>query len=450
MPSYRTLNSQLIVADYARSYPEIVRGEGVYLYDSEGRRYLDAAGCTAAVTHIGHGDARVAEALAAQAKTLAVHPTHLFHSPLVEAYFERLCAFAPDGFSRAWTISGGTEAVENSLKLAYQYHRAKGRPKRTRFVGRWDSYHGNSVTALDVGGMVGRRSFYTALMPSQHLHLRSCQPYRRPAGQSEQAYEDELVTELADLVEAHPDEIAAFVAEPLVGSALGAVGPTPAYFERIAEICRAHDILIIADEVMTGFGRTGRNFGCEHFGTHADVLACAKGISGGYLPLGALLVRDEVAEVLRDSGDPFFSGQTYACIPLAAAVGLAVLDRIEGDGLVDNAREVGGYLKAQLSTLLEHPHVGDVRGEGLFLGIEFVADKTTKAPLDPDWRFSKRVEAAALQHGLVTLGARGTVDHVLGDHMLFAPPLILTTAQADELVAGLSASIDDALAACRA
>ena len=448
MPSYRTLNSQLIVADYARAYPQIVRGEGVYLYDAQGRRYLDASGCTAAVTHIGHGDEAVAQALAEQAKTLAVHPTHLFHSPVVEAYFERLCAFAPEGFSRAWTISGGTEAVENSLKLAYQYQRAKGRQQRTRFVGRWDSYHGNSVTALDVGGMVGRRSFYTALMPHQHLHLRACNPYRRSEGQSLQDYEDELVTEFADLVESHPDEIAAFVAEPFVGSALGAVGPTEGYFARIAEIFRAHDILMIADEVMTGFGRTGKNFGCEHFGTHADVLACAKGISGGYLPLGAMLVRDEVAAVLRDSGDPFFSGQTYACIPLAAAVGLAVLDRIEGDHLVQRAGEVGGYLKEKLSSLLDHPHVGDVRGEGLFLGVEFVADKESREPLDASWHFSKKVEAAALQHGLVTLGARGTVEHIRGDHMLFAPPLTLTYDHADELVAALRLSIDDALRVC--
>jgi adenosylmethionine-8-amino-7-oxononanoate aminotransferase len=442
---YRTLNSQLILADYERTYPNVVRGEGVYLYDDEGRRYLDAAGCTAAVTHLGHGDEQVAEALAAQARTLAVHPTHLFHSPVVEEYFERLCAFAPEGFTRAWTISGGTEAVENSLKLAYQYHRAKGRTGRTRFVGRWDSYHGNSLTTLDVGGMVGRRSFYTDLMVD-HLHLPSFQPYRRAQGQSLRDYEDEHITAFAGLVDQHPDQIAAFVAEPFVGSALGAVGGTERYFAGIAEVCRAHDIVMIADEVMTGFGRTGRNFGCEHFGTHADVLACAKGISGGYLPLGALLVRDEVAAVLRDSGDPFFSGQTYACIPLAAAVGLAVLQRIEEQQLVQRAATVGAHLQAGLASLLEHPLVGDVRGAGLFLGVEFVADPQTREPLAAELGFAKRVEAAGLDHGLVLLGARGTVDHVRGDHLLLAPPLVLGTEQADELVAGLRASIEQAAA----
>jgi len=450
LPDYRTLNSQLILADYERTYPQIVRGEGVYLYDTEGKRYIDAAGCTAAVTHLGHGDEAIAEALAKQARTLAVHPTHLFHSPVVEEYFERLCAFAPEGFTRAWTISGGTEAVENSLKLAFQYHRAKGRTSRRRFVGRWDSYHGNSVTALDVGGMVGRRSYYTDLMPVQHLHLSSFQPYRRAPGQSLEAYEDAKVQEFADLVGQHPDEIAAFIAEPLVGSALGAVGGTERYFAGIAEICRAHDILMIADEVMTGFGRTGRRFGCEHYGTHADVLACAKGISGGYIPLGALLVRGEVADVLKSSGDPFFSGQTYACIPLAAAVGLAVLDRLEKDHLVQRAANFGSYLKQRLETLLEHPLVGDVRGEGLFLGVEFVADKETKEPLPVELRFSKRVEAACLDQGMVALGSRGTVDHLRGDHMLFAPPLILSYDHADAIVAALSAAIDEAAESLKA
>lgn len=445
--AYRVLNSQLICADYERTYPWIVRGEGVWLFDEDGRRYLDASGATAAVTHLGHGNARVAEALAEQARTLAVHPTHLFHSPVVERYFERLLDFAPEGFDRAWTISGGTEAVENAIKLAYQYHRAKGRPERRRIIGRWSSYHGNSILALDVGGMVPRRSFYTDLMPDLHLHISPCLPYRRPSGLSERAYEDQLVAELARTVADHKGEIAAFIAEPLVGSALGAAGPTAHYFERIAEICRDNDILIIADEVMTGFGRTGRRFGCEHFGTHADILACAKGISGGYIPLGALIVRGEIAATLRESGDPFFSGQTYSCIPLAAAVGLAVLDEIEGRGLVENAASVGDYLRARLDrALADHPHVGEVRGAGLFLGVEFVADRATKAPFPDALRFSKRVEAACLEHGVAVLGARGTVDGLHGDHLLLSPPLILDQAEADALVEGLERGINQATA----
>lgn len=442
---YRTLNSQLIVSDYQREYPWIVAGEGCYLVDDAGRRYLDASGCTAAVTNIGHGVSEIADALAEQARTLAVHPTHLFHSPIVEEYFERLCAFAPDGFDRAWTICGGTEAVENSLKLAFQYHRARGRTTRRRFVGRWGSYHGNSVTTLDVGGMVPRRSFYADLMPSeQHLHVAPCLPYRRPEGTTPQQYEDSLVAEFAQLVDDHPDEIACFLAEPIVGAALGAAGPTPGYFARIAAICAEHDILLIADEVMTGFGRTGRRFGCEHFGTHADVLACAKGISGGYLPLGALIVRGRVAETLRASGEPFWSGQTYSCTPLAAAVGLATLRYMEEHSLVENSRVVGEHLHAAL-VALDLPCVGDVRGEGLFRGVEFVADRTTKAPFPPEQGFAKRVEAAGIKEGVVLYGGRGTVDFVAGDHMLFAPPLTLTTAQADELAEKFGRAVRRAL-----
>jgi len=444
---YRVLNSQLICADYERTYPWIVRGEGATLVDDQGRRYLDVSGATAAVTHLGHGNRRVAEALASQARTLAVHPTHLFHSPVVEAYFERLTAFAPPGFTRAWTVSGGTEAVENAIKLAFQVQRARGETGRRRIIGRWSSYHGNSITTLDVGGMVARRSYYTDLMPELHLHVSPCLPYRRPQGQSLQAYEDDLVQEFADVVEQHPGEIAAFVAEPVVGSALGAGVPTPGYFERIAAICREHGILLIADEVMTGFGRTGKRFGCQHFGTHADILACAKGISGGYVPLGALLVRDELARDLRDSGDPFFSGQTYSCIPLAAAVGLAVLDEIERLDLVARAERMGAYLKRRLHEELDElPCVGDVRGLGLFLGVEFVADRDTRAPFPDAVRFSKRVEAAALTHGLSTLGARGTVDRLHGDHMLLAPPLILTESQADQIAEGLRDACTDVMA----
>lgn len=445
--TYRVLNSQLICADYERTYPWVVRGEGAELIDNEGRRYLDVSGATAAVTHLGHGNPRVAEALASQAATLAVHPTHLFHSPVVEAYFERLCAFAPEGFTRAWTMSGGTEAVENAFKLAFQYHRAKGRTTRRRFIGRWSSYHGNSLATLDVGGNVGRRSFYLDLFPDLHLHVAPCLPYRRPDGMSVSEYEDALVAELQQVVETHPDEICAFVAEPLVGSALGAATPTEGYFRRIAAICREHDILMIADEVMTGFGRTGRPFGCEHFGTHADILACAKGISGGYVPLGALLVKDEVAATLRASGDPFFSGQTYSCIPLAAAVGLAVLHEIEEQNLVERAARIGATLEARLEAeLLDLPCVGEVRGLGMFLGVEFVKDKGTKEPWPDALAFSKRVEAAALDHGLVTLGARGCVDRVHGDHMLIAPPLILTEAQADRIATGLRAACLDVMA----
>jgi len=442
MRPHNVIHSQLVCARYDADYPEIVAGEGVYLVDRSGRRYLDASGCTAAVTNLGHGDARIAEALARQAATLAVHPTHVFHSEVLERYLGRLCAFAPEGFDRAWTICGGTEAIENAIKLAYQYHRAQGRTGRRRVVGRWGSYHGNSILALDVGGLQARRGFYEELLSGHHLHLSPCFPYRRPAGQSLAEHEDERVEEFARLADRYAGEIAAFVAEPIVGAALGAVGPTPRYFERMAEVCRAHDIVMIADEVMTGFGRTGRAFGCEHFGTHADVLACAKGISGGYLPMGAVIAHQRVLDPIMASGLPFQSGQTYTCIPLAAAVGEAVLDVIEGDGLVEASARVGAHLRAGLAGLVGRPGVGDVRGEGLFLGVELVRDADTHAPFEPELAVGKRVEAAAFARGMVAYAGRGTVERTRGDHLLFAPPLCLTEAQADSIVEILGASID--------
>lgn len=440
------IHSQLICADYDASYPDVVSGEGVYVVDRQGRRYLDASGCTAAVTNLGHGHPRIAEALGRQAQALAVHPTHVFHSEVLERYLGRLCGFAPEGFNHAWTICGGTEAIENSIKLAYQYHRAKGRTTRTRVLGRHGSYHGNSVLALDVGGLKARRDFYSGLMGEQHLHLSPCFPWRRPDGVSESAYEDSLVDEATRVLSEHTDEVIAFVAEPVVGAALGAVAPTPRYFERIAEICRAHDVLMIADEVMTGFGRTGRAFGCEHFGVHADILACAKGISGGYIPMGAVIAHDRVLEPIEASGLPFQSGQTYSCIPLVAAVGDAVLDVIEEEQLVAASARVGAHLLERLRTLLGRRGVGDVRGLGMFLGLEFVEDTSNKQPFAAELGIAKQVQSEALQRGVVTYACRGTVEGVRGDHMLFAPPLVMTEAQADELVDVVGASIEAVMA----
>lgn len=440
MVAYNVIHSQLICAKYGVEYPMLVSGKGAQLFDERGKAYLDASGCTAAVTSIGHGVEEIADALAAQARTLAVHPTHVFHSEVLERYLGRLCAFAPPGFSKAWTISGGTEAIENACKLAFQYHRAQGRT-RTKLLGRWGSYHGNSLLALDVGGMKARRDFYTPLMVD-HLHVSPCFAYRRPSGKSEAEYEDSLVAEFEAVASEHGDDIAAFVAEPIVGAALGGVPPTPGYFERLASICRRYDIVMIADEVMTGMGRTGEPFGCQHFGVHADILACAKGITGGYLPMGAIIAHERIMAPIEASGDPFWSGQTYSCIPLAAAVGEAVLDYIERHELVERSARLGARLRSGLDELAESlPVIGDVRGRGLFVGVEFVEDRTSLRPFAPQLAFGKRVEAAALERGLVTYAGRGTVDYNRGDHMLFAPPLIISESEIDELLDKLRAAI---------
>ena len=432
------INSQLICADYHKDYPMIERGEGVYLFDKSGKKYIDASGCTAAVTHIGHGNEEVSRALYEQSKVLAVHPTHLFYNQALEEYLEKLCDFAPEGFNHAWTISGGTEAVENAIKIAFQYQKSRGY-KKNKVLARWGSYHGNSISVLDAGGLRVRRDYYTDLMAG-HYHVAPCFSYRKPMEMTEQEYEDSLIEEIRVTIEEHP-EIFCFLAEPIVGAALGAAGPTENYFKRIKEVCVEHDILLIADEVMTGFGRTGKNFGINHYGDHADILCCAKGISSGYFPLGAIIIHDHVYEALKESGQPFYSGQTYSCIPLAAAVGSANLDYIKRHNLVDNSRIVGQYLKEKLESLKEIECVGDVRGEGLFLGIEFVQDQASKAIIDPAYLFNKKVEAKALEEGLITYGCRGTVDFSRGDHMLFAPPLTLTQDEADMIFTRLERAI---------
>lgn len=441
------INSQLICANYQKEYPMIESGKGVYLYDKSGNEYIDTSGCTAAVTHIGHGNEEIADVLAKQAKKLAVHPTHLFYNEELENYLKNICEFAPEGFNHAWTICGGTEAVENAIKLAFQYQKFKGH-KRSKVLARWGSYHGNSLTVLDVGGMKIRRGYYTDLMKG-HLHISHCLPYRKEDGLSDEQYEDLLINEFKNTINNNP-QVFCFIAEPFVGAALGAAGPTKNYFKRISEICKAHDILLISDEVMTGFGRTGKNFGMDYFGNYADIFCCAKGISSGYFPLGAVLIKDHIYQTFKYSEQPFFSGQTYSCIPLAAAVGNANLEYIKNNKLVENAKVVGEYLKNQFESLKKYECVGDIRGEGLFLAIEFVKNQKTKEVIDPNLRFNKIVEANAFKHGLVTYGCRGTVEYSKGDHMLFAPPLILNTDQADMIFDRMDRAINDSYVSIKA
>ncbi|MCT4641651.1 MAG: aminotransferase class III-fold pyridoxal phosphate-dependent enzyme [Bacteriovoracaceae bacterium] len=438
--SKSVINSQLICADYKKEYPKILYGKDVFLYDVNGKEYIDTCGCTAAVMSIGHGNEQIANILKEQASKLAVYPTHLFYNDELDNYLKALCEFAPEGFNKAWTISGGTEAVENSVKLAYQYHRSKGQT-RTKVIGRWGSYHGNSILALDIGGMKSRRGYYTDLMVD-HIHVNACHPYRKEEGMSDEQYEDMLISELQVEIEKNKDDIMCFIAEPFVGSALGAVGPTKNYFEKVHKLCRSHDILVIADEVMTGFGRTGENFGMNHFANNADILALAKGISSGYLPLGAITARDFVLEAIENTNLPFFSGQTYSCIPLAAKVGLGVLNYIKDNNLVQNSKTVGNFLKEKLATLKEEfSFVGDVRGQGLFLGIEFVKNKETKESFNPADKFAKIVEAKCLENGLVTLGAGGSNNYTAGDHLLLAPPLTLTKDHATRIYEGIRKSL---------
>lgn len=436
-------NTSVIHRDLQRTYPTIVRAEGVYLYDADGKRYLDGSGGSAAVTSIGHGVAEVIAAMTEQARAIAYAPTHAFTSAAVKDCARLIVeAFAPPGLERVWFVSGGSEATENAVKMALQYHRDRGNESKHVVIGRWSSFHGATLAALGYGGNTGRRRRYQPFLPPAE-HIAPCFPYRCWASGSCPDCDLSCAHQLEHVIrQVGPENVAAFIAEPVVGATLGAAPATPGYFQAIREICDRYDVLFIADEIMTGFGRTGRNFALDHWEVVPDLIACAKGISGGYAPLGAVIVRPEIVAEVGRRGSSFVIGHTYAANPLSGAVGAAVLRYIRDHDLVRNAAEVGGYFLDRLRALQErHAIIGDVRGLGLLAGIELVRDRATKAPFPPDLQIGRRAGAATLERGLVSYPGTGTVDGVMGDHLLYAPPLTISRGEIDELVEILDESL---------
>lgn len=325
----------------------------------------------------------LADVLARQASSISLLPTHYFGSAVLNEYIEALVNFAPDDIGYAWTVSSGSEAVENSIKLAVQYHSIVGNKGRHKIIGRWHSYHGGTITALDVGGITQRRALYSSLM-RQHPHVSPAYCYRCPFSLEPDHCARECARELGlTILREEPDTVAGFIMEPVVGAALGAV-PAPAdYVQIVRRICDKYGILLIFDEVMTGFGRTGRNFAADHWQVSPDIIAVGKGMSGGYYPLGGVLVSRKVGGLLEERNIPFAGGHTYACNPLGAAVGLQVLREIETRGLVEHSAELGKHALLRMQEFRRSPIVGDVRGLGLLLGIEFVKDQKTKEPWPP-------------------------------------------------------------------
>jgi adenosylmethionine-8-amino-7-oxononanoate aminotransferase len=434
----------VIYRDLHRAFPTVVRGEGIYMWDADGKRYIDGAAGSSAVANIGHGVPEIYAAITAQAKLLANSPTHAFSTEPIEACAKTLVEeFAPPGLERVWFVSGGSEATENAVKIALQYHRDRGQGTKQLVIGRWQSFHGATLASLAYGGNAGRRKKYQGMLSAAE-HIWPCYPYRNAKG-------DEIEYGLAMADQLHyvisqvgAENVAAFIAEPVVGATLGAVPATPGYFERIREICDAHDVLFIADEVMSGFGRTGKKFAIDHWDATPDLIACAKGISGGYTPLGAVLVKPEIVGQVRGTGGSFVIGHTAGGNPLSTAIGKAVLDYTVEHNLVENSELVGAYYREELEGLAEkHPIIGNVRGLGLMQGIEFVADRETKAPFPVEWNVSKQIHDAAFDRGLVTYALQGTVDGVVGDHMLCTPPLVVTPAQIDEMMAILDDSLSE-------
>ncbi|WP_428926795.1 aspartate aminotransferase family protein [Marinibacterium sp. SX1] len=427
--------------------PCVSHGAGAYLYDKSGKAYLDGSG-GAAVSCLGHGDPHVTEAIKGQLDCVAFAHTGFFTSEKAEELADRLVALAPEGLDRVYLVSGGSEAMEAALKLARQYYIEIGQPERTRIIARRQSYHGNTLGALATGGNAWRRAPFAPLLMDVS-HVSACYAYRgQEAGEDEAAYCDRLIAEIeAEIARVGPDKVMAFVAEPVVGATLGAVPAVPGYFRRIRELCDRHGILLILDEVMCGMGRTGTLFAARAEGVSPDITAIAKGLGGGYQPIGAMMCTGAIHEAI-ESGSGFFQhGHTYMGHPTAAAAACAVLDRLVDDGLADRVTPVGDGLRAMLTDRFgQHPHVGDIRGRGLFLGLELVADRDSRAPFDPARKINARLKAAAFEAGLICYPMGGCVDGQRGDHVLLAPPFILTEDQAGELVDKLETGLTAALA----
>lgn len=426
--------------------PVAVSGEGCWLTDASGKRYLDGSG-GAAVSCLGHSDPDVRAALHAQIDRLAFAHTGFFTSEPAEALADRLISQAPAGLDRVWLVSGGSEAVESAIKLARQYFLEVGQPTRHRVIARRQSYHGNTLGALAAGGNAWRRAPFAALL-ADTTHIAPCYEYRdRQAGETAEAYGRRVANELeAEILRLGPDTVMAFIAEPVVGATLGAVPAVPGYLASIREICDRYGVLLILDEVMCGMGRTGHLFACAEDGVAPDMVAIAKGLGAGYQPIGALIASARLHDAVATGSGFFQHGHTYMGHALAAAAANAVLTAIEERGLMPRVRTQGEKLRAALEDAFgQHPHVGDIRGRGLFLGLEFVADRDTKDPFDPAQGLHRRIKAEAMRAGLLCYPMGGTLDGQRGDHVLLAPPFIITDAEIGELVDRLHTAVGTAL-----
>ena len=426
--------------------PRAKKGDGIYIIDADGKRYLDASG-GAAVSCLGHSDPDVIQAIKDQAETLAFAHTAFFTSEAAEELANLLIGKAPDGIEVVYFVSGGSEAMEAALKMARQYFLEVGEPERTKFIARRQSYHGNTLGALSVGGNVWRREPFEAMLMDVG-HIQPCYAYRNQLdGETEEEYGLRAADELeAEIQRLGPETVIAFVAETVVGATAGVVPPVKGYFKRIRDICDRHGVLLILDEVMCGMGRTGTTFACEQDGIAPDIVCIAKGLGAGYQSIGAALVSAKVFQAFSEGSGFFQHGHTYMGHPMACAAALAVQQKIQALDLLANVREQGEVLESRLLDRLgNHAHVGDIRGRGLFRGIELVADRATKEPFDPALKLHAGLKAQAMDRGLIYYPGGGTADGVQGDHILLAPPFIIEKPEIDELVDRLSAAIDAAI-----
>ena len=418
-------------------------GDGAYLVDADGKRYLDGSS-GAAVSCLGHSDREVIEAIKRQLDRLPYAHTSFFSTEPMEALADELIARAPAGMARVYFVSGGSEAIEAALKLARQYFVELGQSQRRYVIGRRQSYHGNTLGALAVGGNMWRRQQFQPLLVDV-AHVSPCYEYReRRADETLEGYGRRLASELeTQILRLGPESVIAFVAETVVGATLGAVPPVPEYFRLVREVCDRYGVLLILDEVMCGMGRTGTLYACEQEGIVPDMVCIAKGLGAGYQPIGATLVQGRIHEAIQGGSGFFQHGHTYIGHAVACAAALAVQKAFAERALVERVRTLGPGLEARLRDRLgAHPHVGDIRGRGFFWGVEFVAERETKQTFEPSLRVNARVKSEALKRGLLCYPMGGTVDGVRGDHVLIAPPYIVSEAQLDELAEKFGRAVD--------
>lgn len=423
--------------------PIVASGEGCYLIDSNGKQYFDGSG-GAAVSCLGHGDATVTAAIKAQLDNVAFAHTSFFTSQPAEDLADFLIERAPGDLDRVYFVSGGSEAVEAALKLARQYFVEIGENSRQHVIARRQSYHGNTLGALAAGGSPARRAPFSSLMIDTS-HIAPCYEYRgRKDDETASQYGLRVANELeTEILRLGPETVMAFVAEPVVGATLGAVQPVEGYFNRIREICDQYGILLILDEVMCGMGRTGSLFACEQEGITPDIVTIAKGLGAGYQPIGAALCTSQIYEAIENGSGFFQHGHTYIGHPTACAASLAVVNAIVDRDLISAVNTMGDKLKTELTRQFgQHPHVGDIRGRGLFLGLEIVENRDTKAAFDSGMQINKKIKKAAFEAGLICYPMGGTIDGQSGDHILLAPPFIMSDSQVDEIVGKLDIAIN--------
>ena len=435
--------SGLFPRNFKKTFPMASRGEGCWIIDKNGRRFLDASG-QAAVVSIGHGVAEIGRAMAQQSSQIAFAHTSQFHTAPAEKFAERLLAMAPPNFrngGRVYFTSGGSEATETAIKIARQFHLENGEKDRYRVISRRQSYHGSTLGAMSVSGNVARRAPYEPLL-AEWGHIAPCFcyhcPFEKTFPQCELACAEDLQTQLDAGKKGAP---AAFIFEPVVGATLGAAVPPEGYAARIAEICRKNGILLIADEVMSGMGRTGKPFAVQHWAIEPDMILVGKGIASGYAPLGAVLVSARVVEAFERGSGAFMHGFTYQAHPVSTAAGNAVLDFLESQKLFERVSPAAQNLRGALSPIESHAHVGETRGIGLLIGVEFVKSKTTHEPFPRDENIAEKVRQACLEENVLTYPTQGCVDGLRGDHILLAPPFTISAEECALIARALQSAL---------